>query len=171
MLGRSAFGLVFYLLGQFLKLGGEKLNDYLVRPETFIGAYIIYVALGEFFGSFTYSLVYANFSGSAVTTLLGTSMAILMIYIISSYIALGVKDNSLLLKIGQNTYSIMALHLLVFFLINYALYRLGTIPKSDLSHSFFSYEVGRSWFVYVILGIALPLLLSLTYKKIKHKIA
>jgi fucose 4-O-acetylase-like acetyltransferase len=167
LLTRTAFGLTFYLLGKLLKISEGNLSKYLIRPEAFILIYTTYVLIGEFFGSFNYSLVYGDFSNNAIVTLVGTLAAILMVYIISSYLALGLKDNSLLLKIGQHTYVIMLGHLLVFFLINYTFYRLALISRADLSHVFFSYQVTKTWLIYVFLGISLPLSLSLIYEKFK----
>ncbi|MHB8903908.1 MAG: acyltransferase family protein [Patescibacteria group bacterium] len=171
ILGRTAFGLSFYLLGKFLNIFENKIKKYLVSPLTFFLAYILYVSLGSFFGSFNYSLVFADFSGGPFATLGGTALAILMIYIISDYIGRAVSDKSLILKIGQNTFNIMALHLLVFFSINYVFYRFSLIPPSSLSNVFFNYRVERIWFIYLTLGIGLPLLFSLALNKLKKKIA
>ena len=118
VLGRTAFALFFYLLGQVLK----------------------------------------------------TIAAISLIYIISEYLAQNLSDNNWLLKIGQNTFSIMANHLLIFFIINYVFYKLALIPASALSNVFFHYQVEKTWFVYLILGVGLPLLFSLSFTKIKNRI-
>ena len=170
ILGRTAFGLSFYLFGKIFSIYEENIKKYLLRPETFFIAYLLYVSLGSFFGSFNYSLVFADFSGSAFATLTGTALAIIMIYIISDHVGRAVSDNSLILKIGRNTYSIMANHLLVFFGLNYLFYRFHLLPPASLSNVFAHYNVERLWFIYLILGIGIPLLFSLRLNKFKKKI-
>lgn len=165
VLGRTSFGLSFYLLGWLLKRYELKISQYLVRPETFLLIYIIYVSLGSFFGAFNYSLILADFKNNALVTLSGTLLALLMIYIVSSYLGQIISERSLILKIGQNTFSIMALHLLVFFSINYFLYRYALIPVASLSNIFFHYQEGRIWFVYSGLGIIIPLILAEIFKR------
>jgi fucose 4-O-acetylase-like acetyltransferase len=165
VLGRTAFGLSFYLLGWLLKRYESKVAPYLVRPETFLLIYIIYVSLGSFFGAFNYSLILADFKNNALVTLGGTLSALLMIYIVSSYLGRVISERSLILKIGQNTFSIMALHLLVFFSINYLLYRAALIPAASLSNVFFHYQEGRIWFIYSGLGIIIPLVLAGLFRK------
>lgn len=171
ILGRTAYGLSFYLLGKFLNIYELKIKKYLVRPETLFLTYVLYVNLGSFFGGFNYFLVFADFSNNAYITLSGTALAILMIYIISDYLGRAVSENSLILKIGQNTYSIMANHLLVFFLINYILYRFALVAPVSLSNVFFNYQVEKFWFVYLVLGISLPLLFSLALNKFKKRLS
>lgn len=167
VLGRTAYGLSFYLLGKLLNIYEIKIKKYLVQPITFFLAYICYVSLESFFGGFNYSLAFASFSNNAYITLSGTALAILMVYIISDYIGRAVSDNNLILKIGRNTYSIMANHLLIFFLINYILYRFTLVSPASLSDIFFHYQVEKIWFVYLILGISLPLLFSLLVNKFR----
>lgn len=169
ILGRTAFGLSFYLLGKLLHIFEAKIKKYLVRPETFFIIYILYVSLSSFGGGFNYSLVFADFSNNPFITLSGTFLAILMIYIISDYIGQAVSENSFILKIGRNTFSIMANHLLVFFSINYILYRFSLVAPVSLSNVFFHYQVEKFWFVYLILGISLPLLFSLGLNKLRKK--
>lgn len=171
VLGRTAFGLSFYLFGKLFNIYEPKIRKYLVSLPAFFLAYILYVSLGSFFGGFNYSLAFADFSNNQYITLSGSALAILMIYIISDHIGQAVSDNSLILKIGRNTFNIMALHLLVFFLVNYAFYKLSLIPPASLSNVFFNYKVEHIWFVYLISGIGLPLLFSLALNKLKKKIA
>ena len=166
ILGRTAFGLGFYLLGKLLNIFENRIKKYLVSPITFFLAYIIYVSLGSFFGGFNYSLAFGDFSNSPYVTLGGTILAIIMVYIISDYIGRAVSEKSLILKIGRNTFSIMANHLLVFFLINYVFYRFSLVPPASLSNIFYNYNVERIWFIYLILGIVIPLLFSLLLKNL-----
>jgi fucose 4-O-acetylase-like acetyltransferase len=165
VLGRTAFGLSFYLLGKLLNIFEANIKRYLCSPEAFVLIYIVYVSLESFFGGFRYSLVVAEFSNHAAVTLIGTTAAILMIYIISDYVGKSISENSLILKIGRNTFSIMANHLLVFFSINYIFYKLTLIPAASLSDVFASYKLEKLWFVYLILGVGLPLLFSLFLKR------
>lgn len=168
IIGRTYFGLSFYIMGKLFNIYEEKIKKYLIRPETFFILYILYVSLGSFFGGFNYSLAFASFSNNAYITLGGTTLAIFMIYIISDYIGRAVSENSLIIKIGQNTYSIMANHLLVFFAINYILYRFTLVAPASLSNVFFSYQPEKYWFVYLTLGISLPLIFSLVLKRVKN---
>jgi len=170
ILTRTFFGLSFYIIGKLLNIFEAKIKEYLVRPETFFIIYILYVSLWSFFGDFHYSLVFGQFFGGPIATLSGTLLAILMIYIVSSYIGQAVNEKSLILKIGQNTFGIMAMHLLVFFIINYILYRFSLVAPSSLSNIFYHYEVGKFWFVYLVLGIGLPLLFSLGLKSVKKRL-
>lgn len=170
VLGRTAFALFFYLLGQVLKTFATPVKNIMLRPETFFIIYLIYVSLASFGGAFNYSLAFADFAAKAFATITGTIAAISLIYIISEYLAQNLSDNNWLLKIGQNTFSIMANHLLIFFIINYVFYKLALIPASALSNVFFHYQVEKTWFVYLILGVGLPLLFSLSFTKIKNRI-
>jgi fucose 4-O-acetylase-like acetyltransferase len=170
VLGRTVFGLSFYILGKLFNIFELTIKKYLVRPEAFFLIYAAYVSLESFFGGFRYSLVVGEFSNNALVTMAGTSCAIIIIYIISNYISTAIPEKSFILKIGQNTFSIMANHLLVFFTINYILYRFGLIAPASLSNVFFNYQAEKFWFIYIILGIGLPLLFSLALNKIKSQI-
>lgn len=169
ILGRTSFGLSFYLLGKLLNIFGEKINRYLFSPESFFACFVLYVGLGSFFGGFNYSLAFANFLNGPFVTLGGTALAILMIYIISEYISRTVSEKSIIIKIGQNTFSIMANHLLVFFLINYIFYKFNLISPGSLSNIFLHYQVEKIWFVYLFFGISMPLLFSLFINRLRKR--
>ena len=169
ILGRTSYGLSFYLFGKIFNIFENKIKKYLISPLAFFLIYAAYVSLGLFFGAFNYSLVFADFLNNQYVTLSGTAFAILIIYIISDYVGKAVSENNILLKIGRNTFSIMALHLLVFFLINYIFYKFSLISPSSLSDVFFNYKVEHIWFVYLSLGIGLPLIFSLTINNLKKK--
>lgn len=169
ILGRTSFGLSFYLFGKLFNIFENKIKKYLVSPLAFFLIYASYVSLGLFFGAFNYSLVFADFFNNQYITLSGTALAILMIYIISDYIGKSVSENNIILKIGQNTFNIMALHLFVFFLINYIFYKFSLISLGSLSNIFFNYRVEHIWFVYLSLGVGLPLLFSITINNLKKK--
>ncbi len=171
ILGRTAYGLSFYFFGKLFNIFENKIKKYLVSPLAFFLIYAAYVSLGLFFGAFNYSLVFADFSNNQYITLGGTALAILMIYIVSDYIGKTVSDNSFVLKIGQNTFNIMALHLFVFFLINYVFYKFSLVSRGSLSNIFFNYKVEHTWFIYLVMGIGLPLLFSLSVSNLKKKYA
>jgi fucose 4-O-acetylase-like acetyltransferase len=166
---RTVLALAFYLLGQALNILEPKLRPILIYPASFAVLYIIYVSLETFFGGFTYFFAFLQFLNGPVVTILGTLTAILMIYIISYYLAQTLPAKNFLYQIGQHTFSVMALHLLVFWLINYFLYRLAFVARSSLSNVFFQYQPDHYWFVYVGLGVTLPVLAALGYEKLKIK--
>jgi len=169
LLARTILALAFYLGGRVFSILEAKLRPILIYPASFAALYVIYVSLEAFFNGFTYSFAFLQFLNGPAVTIIGTFTAILMIYIISHYLAQTLPVKNFLYQIGRHTFSIMALHLLIFWLINYTLYRFSLVARSSLSNVFFQYRPEHYWFVYVGLGLTLPVLLALGYEKIKAK--
>lgn len=171
ILGRTMLALLFYLSGHIFSLVEERIRLYLVRPWIFAGLYIIYVSLESFWGGFNYFFAFLQFRNGPAVTILGTLSAVFMIYIISHYLAQSLSAKSFIFTIGQNTFSIMAWHLFVFWVINCVLYSFSLIPRAVLSDIFYEYRPERFWFIYVAAGLGVPVLLANGYQKLKEKIA
>ena len=169
LLARTALALTFYLFGQVFRIFEAKLRPILIYPVSFAFLFIVYVSLEAFFNGFTYSFAFLQFLNSPGVTLAGTLAAILMIYIISHYLAQTLPVKNFLYQIGQHTFSIMALHLLIFWTINYILFRFALVSRLSLSNVFFLYQPERFWFVYVAFALAIPVLLALGYERLKLK--
>jgi fucose 4-O-acetylase-like acetyltransferase len=168
---RTSFALFFYSLGFTFFQYRVKLKKILLNPITFILSIAAYALLDSFFGPTTYELAWAKFPSDYVfTPILSSIICIIFFYNVScAFAKLFPKDN-FVYKIGQNTFAIMVFHIFIFFIINCVLYSFGLFDKSSLSIRFFRFDVQHLWFIYSGLGILVPTLMSISYKKLKEKI-
>jgi len=166
---RSAFALSVYLWGAVFKIYEEAARSFLVSPFWLLAVYSCYLVLELLQGDFSYSLVFLQFNGGPAITFLGTFSAILLIYISSDYLARFLRPDNFVYQIGRHTFSIMSLHLLVFWLINLALLVFGSVPISVLSRRLIFLAQPQLWWVYLGLGVVLPVLSAVAYEKVSHE--
>ena len=117
----------------------------------------------------SYILVWGDFDTLIVpilTSLTGIWISLFIIEVSWNYI----KNWTFLHKIGENTYHIMANHLLIFNIITYAILWFKGIPfdiKNNADIYWFYCPVKTTYF-YFVAGITLPVLANELIKKIKH---
>lgn len=163
---RSSFGFLFFSFGMILRFYEEKIQKYLLSNWFLIGNYLAVIYLNTYFGNIKYSIVWGSVENNLVLVPILSTMAILgILYKLSFHIAKAVKDDSLLVRLGRNSFSIMVWHLSVFFLINVGLFAFSVIPKEKLSVVFFQYKLIQSWIWYLIPALLLPLYGSELYRK------
>ncbi|MDF9825622.1 fucose 4-O-acetylase-like acetyltransferase [Breznakia sp. PF5-3] len=103
-----------------------------------------------------------NIIGNPVIFYLVSCIGIFFVLVLSKYINL-IKYNPFA-KIGFYSYDIMALHFCVFKLIDIIYYQWN--PSINLSG--FPYSVVELWPLYLILGILLPIVFVLIFKRVKN---
>lgn len=162
MLIRILFGLFFYYLGFFYKKYLEKFN--IINNWGLLIVLIIQVYIKATYPSLTYLLLDGNFGLNFylpfVTSLTGLYIALYLAKIISSI----VTENDIVNKIGENSFHIMSLHIMVFFTLNYIFIKLNHADRANLNNIWYTYNGAKNFFLYIILGILIPTLLATVVK-------
>jgi fucose 4-O-acetylase-like acetyltransferase len=168
---RIVAGFFFFSLGFVFKIVEPVLKKFILNPVTIVLFFIIINILNTNFGDITYNLLFANIGDkNVVVPIITTLCIILIVYIISYHLSNILKEKSIVYLIGQNTYSIMVWHFASFYLVNCCLYFFKIIPFSELSHHDFLYCVEKTWLLYVVPGLAIPILISMGFRYVKQKV-
>lgn len=170
---RTMFSLMFVHLGYLY----NKKEYNIFTPKIFTFVILIQALLWITNKDFTaedgiglsYILVWGNFNNWIVpilTSLTGIWAALFIIEISYNYI----KNCRFLHIIGQNTYHIMANHLLVFNIITYTILALKGIPfdiKNSADIYWFYYPL-KTTYIYFLAGVTIPAMFSEGIKQIKR---
>lgn len=162
------FSLPFFYGGLFFKKYIEKINIY--RSETILGVFIIQMILawhynnsGDLSG---YALSWGDFNGHLLSPFILSINGIVLYLFISKALSKVLKPNDLLVKLGENSFHIMANHLFVFFIINYLFSKIFEINMGQIN-VWYSYELEKYWFIYVVLGLLVPTYSAISFRKVK----
>lgn len=99
--------------------------------------------------------------------LLATSISgWLLVYELSYYLSLIKGLNTILKIIGNNTISVMVFHFLCFKGVTYIQILIYDLPKSAISAFPVLYNMPFWWLVYTIVGLCIPVGISLLYKRL-----
>ncbi|MEH7010051.1 hypothetical protein V7087_04415 [Neobacillus niacini] len=160
------FSLPFFYGGLFFKKYIEKINIY--RSETILGVFVIQMMLawhynnsGDLSG---YALSWGNFNGHLLSPFILSINGIVLYLFISKALSKVLKPNDLLVKLGENSFHIMANHLFVFFIINYLFSKRFEINMGQIN-VWYSYELDKYWFIYVVLGLLVPTYSAILFRK------
>ena len=157
-------------IGFLFVLYKESSKKFILNPFTILISILGYAILDSYFGQNWYELVWAKFhSPYFFTPILSSIFCIIIFYNLSCAIALLFSEDNFVYKIGQNTFAIMVFHLSIFFMINLVLFSLGYIQFESLSDAYYHFNVEHLWPIYSGLGILIPTLGSIYFKKLKAK--
>lgn len=179
---RTAMLLFFYQLGYLYKSKLEK-RDTLNSCLYFIILFCFQLLLIFFFEDFVYVLPYMIFANKNIIFPILTSITGILFWLrIAKILSEVVKNSKIATYIGKNTWTIMMHHQFVFFIINFALLiinqRIFVLEgfnadsfRNNLWYQFVPNEKYQFLIIYIILGIAIPLLIKWFYEnKIKQRI-
>lgn len=157
------YGGMFYLLGYSLRNLLYKLNS------IYIPFIIICILFTEKNMSMLYGMImsWSSYHKGFFNHTLNAFLCIILIFSIANIIA--TKKYKLLIAIGNSSKSIMSYHLISFILLDLIFYYFGYIQAgkiSGLSH----YSTKEFWYLYIIIGLSIPMILDYSYRKIKIKL-
>ncbi|MBR5246345.1 MAG: acyltransferase [Clostridia bacterium] len=171
---KAGFMLPYFQMGFVYKKYEKLINKRkgITLSILFVLLYICYV-LGD--GNERAQVVFANFVGNPFLISALVVIEILIVSTICESLVPAFDNNKIVQYIGDNTFSIMMHHAVVIFLINFALYILSkfidiasfNVEKFQSTIWYcYPWRDDRIYLIYVVLGIAVPLVL----KKVTDKI-
>ena len=171
---RLGFGLLFFEMGMLIKQFKEPVLKVLKNPLTILGMWTIVALIKNYSGtldSISYLIVLGDMKNKIfIIPLITTALIICISYAICYYISKIISNKSWVLKIGQNTFYIMLLHLSIFFIINFVFYKCGQITLDQLNTPYFGYNKSVLFPLYEILAILIPVLIGMKIDKMKPKL-
>ena len=166
---RSGFGLFIFGFGYFFKIYEYKLNPLLLKPVSLAALYLLVNMLNVHYGNLIYTILFGTINNELVwVPMLSTMAIILMVYVIAYFLSLIVTENSLLILIGRNTLAIMVWHLTAFLLVNLIFLALGWVSLEKLSDVFYRFEIEKTWMIYLIFGLFVPVFIANLYRKVAN---
>lgn len=163
VISRTCFGMLFYFLGSFFKSHLERYNIFTSGHLAIIIA-MQWLMLHNF-KSLHYSMLRADFNTHIYLPILSSITGIYFCLFVSKSLSLFLKNNDILVKIGNNSFHIMAGHILVFFCFSYMALKLTGGDLHDLHNIWYSYDNNKYWFIYVSGGVLIPTAMALLIKK------
>lgn len=175
LITRICFLMPFYCFGQVYKKFEkyDKLNNTIY----FITLLIVQTILLQKFKDLTYNLNTLSFKHSYIIYMMSSITGTMFWLRISAILEKYIGDNKIINYIGNNTYEIMMHHLFIFFIVNTMIYYVnkitGLLGKFDINSYkksvWYVYDKENSalLFLYVILGISIPLLIKYYFVKRK----
>lgn len=171
---KAGFMLPYFQMGFVYKKYENLINKRkgITLSILFVLLYICYV-VGN--GNETAWVVFANFTGNPFLISARTVIEILIVATICKSLTPAFDNNRIVQYIGDNTFSIMMHHAVVIFTINFALYILSKfidIASFDVTKFqstiwyCYSWRDDRIHLIYVVMGIAVPLI----FKKVTDEI-
>lgn len=156
--GRVAFALAFYLAGHLLATASEVVRRRLLAPAATVVCFLCADALGAAFGGLGYDLDRGTLGGRpGFVSILGTAVLVLLVDQLAHHAARIVGDRSALLAIGRSWRAILIGHQAAFFATNCAFVLLGALKADQLSGTS-SFNLNKTWLLYLIPALALPVL-------------
>ena len=163
-----AYALFFLQVGRCWRIWIEPLLNRINIWFVMIGVLVVWFVV-QLFGGHTCVVAWMNFGGyiliPLLTGVLGSVSWILISMIFSQYI----RANRLETLIGTNTWSIMAHHLTVRFVVCYLFVRFthDTAAMASLQDNFWYRSHDINYWVYVAAMIILPILWQLLFNRLK----
>ena len=177
---RTVFSLLFIYLGYLYKKSSDNFKEKLLSNRNFFIVIILQSLLWLTNKDYTpldgiglsYILVWGDFDNWIVPILTSLSGIWVSLFIIEN-IYDKVKNCTFLHKIGENTYHIMANHLLIFNFFTYFLLAIKGIPfmvKNNADIYWFYHPLKTTYF-YFISGIIITTYIGVLFKYIKNKMS
>ena len=169
---RTLFCMFFIYLGYFYKIYLEEKIKFNIN--WLLSCILLQAILCMTFKNNAYFLSEGIFYDPISPILFSVNGIYLCLFIVKMISPL-VKENSLIDKIGRNTYSIMANHLFVAFLISIVLFKIKHIsydmlPMKSLFTENFLYKPERYKYIYTIIAILIPTYLGESFRYLKYKL-
>jgi len=156
---RTALALLFFLAGHAVRQWEDRLARVLLAPWFLVAAFAAVNVLAVNLGNIRYNFVLGNVNNVRVWVPVTASLLIvLMVFQLSHHVARFLDDGSPVLRIGRSTQDILVWHFTVFLGVNVVLWALGLVPFEALSDNWYAWEKERTWLLYEVPAIALPVL-------------
>lgn len=165
VLSQVMFGFMFYSFGSLFK-------KFILKASSFyyiLVSFAIIFTLNVFGNLAGLNMSWSKYPQGFIMHTLTASLGILSIFVICNTIAASGQSYRLLDRIGSDSKYIMTYHLLAFTCVDYFFYSIGLfdIAKSSALIHYISYEY---WYLYIILGVLIPVGISITTNYILEKI-
>lgn len=164
---RTLFGLFFFYLGLLYKNFLEKKNIFNTRILFFI--MILQIILAQNF-NVSYELVWGKFHSGIILPVITSINGIYLYLFIAKALNKIIPKNDLLIKIGENSFHIMANHLLIFFILNIFFIKFNNLDFFLLQDIWFKYDINKTWWIYTSLGVLTPTIIFSILNTIKNYI-
>lgn len=164
---RTFFGLFFFYFGLLYRNSIEKITIFNTKILFFI--IILQVILSQNF-NVNYELVWGKFHGGIALPIVTSINGIYLYLFITKSLYRLIPKNDFLVKIGENSFHIMANHLLIFFILNIFFIKFNNLEFSLLQNIWFKYNIEKTWWLYISLGVLVPTIITFIFNNIKNYI-
>lgn len=159
---RILFGLFFISLGHCFAQKIEKCDIYQLK----LLALAIGVRAVLFINFKTPCYTFANAEFENLCSLLYSIIDIYFLLYLAKYMGGFIKPDNFVYKIGNNTFHIMANHMLVFYVFDSALTFMTGQDPAVASTTVWKY----TWLAYLILGVIIPTYIGMSFKCLRKKL-
>ncbi|CAF1480719.1 unnamed protein product [Adineta ricciae] len=171
---RTSFGFLFHFCGLVYRKHIEKYQAILFTGRNFLLAFIIICQIVYYYGNDTFYLQYnADFKFAPVWLPILTSCIGIYLYIfIAKCASTHIADDDILIKIGNETYHIMCLHLLIYFFLNIIMITMFQEKNFQLlsSNQTYRYQSEKNWPLYVSSALLIPTFGAIYTRKFTRRI-
>jgi len=168
---RTSFAFLFFLLGYVVKREQALLRPVLLHPAALVVCFLAVNVLAVNFGNIRYNIVLANIGNERVyIPVLTTALIVAMVYQVAHHLAAVLDEGAALLRLGRATLPILLWHFSVFFAINALLFAAGLITKAQLSDNWFILDAKRTWLLYEVPALVIPLYLDRALGRLRARI-
>jgi len=164
---RTSFAFLFFLAGHTVRLEERWLSRLLLAPVTLLACFVLVNVIAVNFGNIRYNLVLGNVGNVRVwVPVVTTLLIVLIVFQLSHHAARFLGERSLVLLVGRSTQDILIWHFTVFFAVNVLFWALGFVAFGSLSDNWFAWEKERTWLIYELPALALPILARRWYTRL-----
>lgn len=159
---RILFGMFFISLGHCFAHKFEKHNIYQIKLLTLA----IGVRAVLFLNFKTPCYTFANADFEDLSSLFYSIIDIYFLLYLAKFLGGFIKPDNFMYKIGNNTFHIMANHMLIFYIFDNMLIALTGQDPAVASTTIWKY----TWLAYLILGIVIPTYMGMSLKYLRKKL-
>lgn len=167
---RTLFGYFFYYLGQYYKEKLESKNIFNYKVATvFI---VIEIALLLKLKVISYGLAFIYFNSFVPLAIITSIVGIYLCIYASKLLDKLWPSRNVLDIIGENTFSIMTNHFLVFLIMNIVILKIAGINAKEVNLSEYFYKGSILYLpMYLVAGVCVPAYVTVWVKKLIYKIS
>ena len=159
---RILFGMFFISLGHYFRQKIEKHNIYQLK--------LLVLAIGVraviFLNFKTPCYTFANADFDNLSSLFYSVIDIYFLLYLAKFLGGFMKPDNFMYKIGNNTFHIMANHMLIFYIFDSALISLTGQDPAVSSTTVWKY----TWTAYLIMGVVIPTYMGMSFKYLRKKL-
>lgn len=164
LLSQVMVGSMFYLFGFIFK----EITLSIKSPYIPVVSIIVLFTMKSYGTLIGLGMSWSNYPNGFISHTVSSMLCILSIFAVTNILSDLSSEFKLLTHIGRESKVIMSYHMLAFTAVDYLFFKLGQFDiskTSALSH----YKTEHYWYLYALLGIAIPLTLSYFTDKIKKR--
>jgi hypothetical protein len=167
LLGRTGYGLGFYLLGHLLATASERTRALLLSPGAMVASSAAADALGALFGAPLDPLEPALLATGGLAPLLRAAALVLLVWQVAHHAARIAGERSALLPLGRAARVVVAAQSILYFACTALFALAGQVDRAHLTAAFM-FEPNRTWLLYLGAALLLP---SLAVRALSRKAA